>query len=257
MTLQRGGGAAAFSKSAAAYDATMAPALRPVAMEVIRRAALRPAETVLDLGTGTGNALELAAGEGRRVIGVDAAPGMLDLARRRAAGAELVEADFAWLPLEDASVDVVVAVHALLFADDRIATLREWHRVARAGARLSLSVPGPADVVPGAVLGPVYERHGLPWGDDYPTEADVAGWAAAAGWISIQTAVDPGIVIPLRDEEHFRTWLRVGARGRATGGWSRGRFDSFARDLMAAAPADGTGGYRLPFGAIYLAAVRA
>jgi hypothetical protein len=106
------------------------------------------------------------------------------------------------------------------------------------------------------VLGPVYERYGLPWGDDYPTEAEVAAWAAAAGWTSIATAADPGVVIPLRDEEHFRTWLRVGARGRATRGWSRERFDSFARDLMGAAPRAGDGGYRLPFGAIYLVALR-
>ncbi|HEX6129130.1 MAG TPA: methyltransferase domain-containing protein [Candidatus Limnocylindria bacterium] len=255
MTLQRRGGAAAFSSSARAYDETMAPALRPVAEEVVRRARLRPGERVLDLGTGTGNALELAAGEGRRVIGVDAAPGMLDLARRRGLGAELVEADFAWLPLPDASVDVVLAVHALLFADDRIATLREWRRVAKAGARLSLSVPGPRDVVPISVLSPVYERHGLPWGDDYPTPADVAAWASEAGWTGIRTDTDAAIVIPLRDEAHFRTWLRVGARGRATAGWSRQRMDAFVRDLMDAAPRDGDGGFRLPFGAIYLTAL--
>lgn len=256
MTLPRGGGAAAFSTSARAYDETMAPALRPVAEEVVRRAALRPGETVLDLGTGTGNALGLASGEGRRVIGIDAAPGMLDVARRRAAGAELVEADFAWLPLPDASADVVLAVHALLFADDRVATLREWHRVARPGARLSLSVPGPRDVVPISVLAPVYERHGLPWSDDYPGPADVAAWAAEAGWSGIRTDADAAIAIPLRDEEHFRTWLRVGARGRATAGWSTDRMSAFVADLMAAAPRDAGGGFRLPFGAIYLLARR-
>jgi ubiquinone/menaquinone biosynthesis C-methylase UbiE len=256
LTLQRGGGAAAFSNSARAYDETMAPALRPVAEEVVRRAMLGPGETVLDLGTGTGNALALAAGEGRRVIGVDAAPGMLDVARRRAAGAEIVEADFAWLPLPDASVEVVLAVHALLFADDRVATLREWRRVATPGARLSLSVPGPRDVVPISVLAPVYERHGLPWGDDYPTPADVAAWADEAGWTGIRTDTDAGVVIPLRDEDHFRTWLRVGARGRATAGWSADRMSAFVRDLMEATPRDGDGEFRLPFGAIYLTARR-
>jgi len=52
VTLQRAGGAAGFSASADAYAATMAPALRPVAREVIRRAALQPDESVLDIGTG-------------------------------------------------------------------------------------------------------------------------------------------------------------------------------------------------------------
>ena len=40
-------------------------------------------------------------------------------------------------PLEDGSVDVVLAVHALLFAGDRVAALREWLRVTAPGGRLS------------------------------------------------------------------------------------------------------------------------
>jgi tRNA A58 N-methylase Trm61 len=62
VTLQRSGGAAAFSDSADAYAATMAPALRPVAVEVVRRAGLMPGETVIDVGTGTGTAAALALG---------------------------------------------------------------------------------------------------------------------------------------------------------------------------------------------------
>ena len=135
VTLQRAGGAAAFSSSAAAYATTMAPALRPVAAEVVRRAALRPGESVLDIGTGTGTAAGLATGDGRRVVGVDAAPGMLEIARREVPGVEFVEADFTDLPMADGSFDVVIAAHALLFADDRVATLREWLRVAAPGGR--------------------------------------------------------------------------------------------------------------------------
>ena len=254
MTLQRSGGAAAFSSSADAYAATMAPALRPVAAEVVTRAAPRRGESVLDVGTGTGNALPMLVGDGRRVTGVDAAPGMLALAAALGTNAQLVEADFNALPFDDAAFDLLVSVHALLFAEDRVAALREWRRVAAEGARLSLSVPGPGNVVPATVLGPVYDRYGIIWGDDYPTPGDLGGWAAAAGWREIETSADPTTVIPLRDDEAFRRWLRVGARGRATADWSAERREAFARDLMAATPRGPTAEYVLPFGSLYLTA---
>ncbi len=254
---QRQGGAAAFSETADAYQATMAPALAPVAAEVVRRAALLAGETVVDVGCGTGNASALALGEGRRVTGVDGAPGMLAIARERVPDAEFIEADFTTLPLADGHADVTLAVHALLFADDRVAALREWLRVTRSGGRLSLSVPGPGDVVPATVLGSVYDAYGIEWGDDYPTPDEVAGWGSAAGWSDVDVATDPTMGIPLANDQAFRTWLRVGARNRLTGSWSDTRREAFARDLMAAAPRDAGGGYRLPFGAIYLTARRA
>lgn len=232
----------------------MAPALRPIAAEVVRRAALRPGQSVLDAGTGTGNALPIAAGDGRRVVGVDAAPGMLAIAREAMPQVELVEADFTALPFDDGEFDVIVAVHALLFADDRVATLREWRRVTAPTGRLSLSVPGPRDAVPIAVLAPVYARYGLEWGDDYPTKADLAGWIRSAGWSALETAADPSTVISLEDEAHYRTWLRVGARGRATAGWVDEDRERFARELMAASPRTPEGGYRLPFGSLYASA---
>lgn len=252
MTLQRSGGAAAFSTSADAYAATMAPALRPVAAEVVRRAALRHGERVVDLGTGTGTAAHLARGGGRLVTGVDAAAGMLEIARRDVPGVEFVQADFTGLPWSPASVDVVLAVHALLFADDRVAALRAWLDVTRPGGRLSLSVPGPGDVVPTAVLGSIYRRFGLEWGEDYPAPDDVAAWAREAGWTEIATHADPTIAIRLANDDLFRTWLRVGSRGRATAGWTDGERDELSTALMAASPRDADGGYVLPFGAIYL-----
>ncbi len=256
MTLQRSGAAAAFSGSADAYAATMAPALRPVAEKVVRRAGLRPGETVLDVGTGTGSAAGFATGDGRRVIGLDAAAGMLDIARGDVPGVEFVEADFTELPMRDASIEVVVAVHALLFADDRVAALREWRRVVVPDGRISLSVPGPGDVVPAAVLGRVYDAHGIARGDDYPTASELVDWAERAGWSQVEAAADPTIGIPLASDSLFRTWLSVGSRGRATADWSAQQREQFARDLMAAAPRTPDGGYRLPFGALFLTARR-
>lgn len=232
----------------------MVPALRPVAHEVVRRAALRAGESVLDIGTGTGTAAALATGDGRRVIGLDAAPGMLAIALRDVPDVEFLEADFTDLPLDDGSIQVVLAVHALLFADDRVAALREWRRVAEPGGRISLSVPGPGDVVPATVLHGVYDEYGIVWGDDYPTQPEIADWAEAAGWSGVETGADPTIAITLASEDLFRAWLSVGSRRRATADWSPERRDRFARDLMAATPRGADGGFRFPFGALYLTA---
>jgi SAM-dependent methyltransferase len=256
VTLHRAASAASFSSSAEDYAATMAPALAPRAAEVVRRAALRPGETVLDVGTGTGTAARLASGEGRRIIGLDAAPGMLAIARREAPGVELIEADFSHIPLPDGVIDVLTSVHALLFAEDRVAALVEWRRVTRTGGRLAMSVPGPGDVVPTAVFGTIYDRYGIAWSDaDYPSPSDVAAWARDAGWIAVAVDADPTTGIPLADESTFRAWLRVGARGRATAEWSDEQRERFTADLITASPRHAAGGFWLPFGTIYLTAL--
>ena len=245
---------AGFSQTAGEYAATMAPALTPVAEEVVRRAALRPNETVLDIGTGTGTAARLALGEGRRVIGLDAAAGMLEIARREAPDVDFLEADFTKIPLADGSVQVVLAVHALLFAGDRIAALREWLRVTAPGGRLSLSVPGPGDVVPAVLFADVYDRYDIEWrANDYPVPSEVERWAHEAGWTEVAVDADPTTAIELADEAAFKTWLRV---GRITTDWSADRIDAYARDLMALSPRGADGSFRIPFGSILLTARR-
>lgn len=252
MTPARFGSTAAFSESADAYREIMVPALTPVAVEVVRRAALGRGERVLDIGTGTGTGARLALGEGRHVIGLDAAAGMLEIARREAPDVGLIEADFTRIPLDDGTVDVVIAVHALLFASNRVEALEEWRRVTAPGGRLSISVPGPGDVVPGAILGEVYDRYGIESNArDYPDPSTLAQWARDAGWAEVVADADPTTAIPLADEAAYRSWLRV---GRIAADWTPERLEAIARDLMAISPRAPGGGYRLPFGSLYLSA---
>lgn len=245
-----------FSETAEGYAATMAPSLRPIAAQVVRRADLRPDERVVDLGTGTGIAAAEARGEGRTVIGVDAARGMLEIARREVADATFVEADFAALPFEDGAFDVAIATHSLLFADDRVTTLREWLRVTAPGGRLSVSVPGPEAHTPSAIYAAIYEDHGIDTRDRYPTEDALAELAREAGWTGVETDADPTTAIVLSDESAFRTWRTIGARGGATAGYTEAQHRELTDAMLAATPRAADGSLRIPFGTIYLTARR-
>jgi ubiquinone/menaquinone biosynthesis C-methylase UbiE len=107
-------------------------------------AAVPDGATLLEVGVGTGTLLlELAAG-GRRVIGVDHSPAMLEEARHRveAAGLERVElrlGEMTHLPLPNESVDCVVANMVLHHAPDPPAVLREIRRVLAPGGLLLLA----------------------------------------------------------------------------------------------------------------------
>jgi SAM-dependent methyltransferase len=245
-----------FSETAAGYAATMAPSLRGVAAEVVRRADLQAGERVLDIGTGTGIAAAAARGEGRQITGIDAAAGMLAIARSQVAGVTFEEMDFLALPFGDEAVDVLIAAHSLLFATDRITALAEWRRVTRAGGRLSLSVPGPGNVTPTAIYVDIYRRHGIDTSDRYPTPDALAGWARDAGWTDVETDADPSVEIVLADEAAFRTWREIGARGPATAHFTAAQHEALTDAMLAATPRDAEGTLRIPFGAIYLTARR-
>jgi len=108
---------------------------------------LKLGETVVDLGCGGGLDVLLAAakvGPTGRAIGIDMTPQMLELARRNAAKAGAVNAEFHYatidnLPLPDASVDCVISNCVINLALDKPAVWREIVRVLKAGGRLAVS----------------------------------------------------------------------------------------------------------------------
>jgi len=245
-----------FSEIAAGYEATMVPSLRPIAETVVRRARLMPGERVLDIGTGTGIGAAAARGEGRAVMGVDAAPGMLEIARREVPGVRFEEMDFADLRFDDCAFDVVLASHALLFANDERAVLAEWLRVTRPGGRLSLSVPGPTEVTPVCHYNDIYERHGIDTTSRYPTTETLAATVGEAEWTDVVAEADPMTAILLPDEAAFRTWRGIGFRNPATEHFSPEDHRALSDEMLATTPRTPDGVLRIPFGAIYLTARR-
>jgi len=112
----------------------------PLASQIIALAGVEPSQRVLDIGTGTGLvALEAASRVGRdgHVLGVDLSEGMLEVARAKAASANissrlefrLVDAEA--LELEPRSFDAVVSLFALFHFPNPLQALREMHRVLR------------------------------------------------------------------------------------------------------------------------------
>jgi arsenite methyltransferase len=109
--------------------------------------AIRTGDVVLDIGSGSGTDLLLAAlrvGPGGRAIGVDMTAAMRRkaAANARAAGlthVELVDGDAEKLPLPDASVDVVTSNGVINLVPDKASAVREIHRVLRPGGRVQIA----------------------------------------------------------------------------------------------------------------------
>ena len=155
------------------------PLFRPFAEELLNRASLRHHDRLLDVACGSGIVARLAQqliGDHGRIVGVDASPGMLGIARAVAPAIDWREGDAARLPVaDDHSFDLVTCHQGLQFFSDKAAAIREIRRVLAPSGRVAIGTWRPIEEFPLIRdLQRVAERHVGPISDQRHSLGDAA-----------------------------------------------------------------------------------
>ena len=109
---------------------------------------INPYDSVLEVGSGPGVGLELAAGRAYkgRVVGIDPSETMLEMAHRRnhalieAERVELRPGTAEKLPFDDATFDKAMTMNSLHLWPDPVAGLKEVRRTLRPGGRIAVAI---------------------------------------------------------------------------------------------------------------------
>ena len=130
-----------------AVNLTMLGHARRLRKLTVDNALIKPGDSVLDVGCGTGEVTLLAKTRAKdgKVYGIDPAPEMIDVARKKAARKKL-DIDFRVgviesLPFPDASIDVVTSSLMMhhLPEDLKVRGLAETYRVLKPSGRLLIA----------------------------------------------------------------------------------------------------------------------
>ena len=116
--------------------------MRPLGEAVLNKLPLSEGQTVMDVGCGAGEAtMQIAdrVGPSGRVIGVDMAPRVLALARRRSEGAPHVtflQDDAGNMSLPNQCLDLVFSRFGTMFFAEPVAAFRNLHRMLKSGGKM-------------------------------------------------------------------------------------------------------------------------
>jgi SAM-dependent methyltransferase len=101
-------------------------------------------KSLLDVGCGSGRALQMARERGAKVAGIDASPQLIEVAKRRVPDGEWRSGEMQELPFDDRTFDLVTGFNSFQYAASPVAALAEAKRVSRNG-NIAIAVWGPRD----------------------------------------------------------------------------------------------------------------
>lgn len=116
------------------------PFFLPLYKKTLEQIRFNEDHIVLDAGCGAGLFSYMAISTGAQVIGVDAAPGLLEVARVRNNQNNFLEEDLESLPFAENSFDLVTGFNSFQYAGNFANALSEAKRVLKTGGRLVIGI---------------------------------------------------------------------------------------------------------------------
>ncbi|HYE54331.1 MAG TPA: class I SAM-dependent methyltransferase [Chitinophagaceae bacterium] len=118
------------------------PTFIPMYQAVLGKLQLNEETMLLDAGCGSGLFMNMARRTGATVTGIDAAPGLLDVARKRLPETTLLIEDLEALPFGEETFDVVTGFNSFQYAGSFENALSEAARVAKRSGKLVIGIWG-------------------------------------------------------------------------------------------------------------------
>ncbi|NJO94503.1 MAG: class I SAM-dependent methyltransferase [Hydrococcus sp. RM1_1_31] len=219
---------AIFNTASDLFDAPALSFWNRFGQQTIARLSLHSGDRVLDVCCGTGASAIPAAvsvGSTGKVLGIDLAESLLELARNksRQQGLENIEfqaGDFENLGLEDESFDAVVCVFGIFFVPDLVAAVRELWRMVRPGGKLAITSWGKKVFEPGNQIlweaikaeRPDLYRSFTPW-DRIDNPSSLQALLEAGGATQVEVFVEVGTHEMADPEDWWTMVLGGGLRG--------------------------------------------
>jgi ubiquinone/menaquinone biosynthesis C-methylase UbiE len=116
------------------------PCFIPMYKNVLGQLSIHPQTLLLDAGCGAGLFSSMAIRKGAQLIGIDAAPGLIKIARQRNPSNNFMEEDLENLPFADNSFDIVTGFNSFQYAGNFENALNEAKRVLKEKGSLVIGI---------------------------------------------------------------------------------------------------------------------
>jgi SAM-dependent methyltransferase len=190
----------------------------PLFQAMMDAAGIGAGKKVLDIGCGAGHSSALIERSGATVIGVDAAQGMVDHAKRTFDGIDFRVGAIEDLAFDDDEFDVVFGANSVQYAADLGMALGELRRVCKPGGSVVAGLFGPPD---GVSYRPVLEALG-PFMPKPPPDAKPGGpFRLSAPGVLEEAFASAGLEVVRKGEANcpfrYRSWDEFWRGARAAG----------------------------------------